>query len=197
MTYTQPLIPAVLFIAVLGLLRIRTCKGNRLIIAAVAGLVLISWPPVDWLFSRPLEGGYPVRPIPIAPEPDAIVVFSSAASPPLFERPFPLPDYDTVQRCEFAAWLHRRWPSLPVLVCGGLGKSGTQPVSMTMREWLRRTGIPESQIWTEERSGSTYENALYGAEILRKAGIKHVALVVDGSSMPRAAACLRKQGIRV
>ena len=66
-----------------------------------------------------------------------------------------------------------------------------------MRELLRRAGVPPDLIWTEENSRSTYENALFAAEILRKKGITKVALVVDATSMPRAAACLRKQGIQV
>ena len=128
---------------------------------------------------------------------DAIVVFSTSVSPPSTARPFSLPDHDLVERCEFAAWLHRRWPEKPVLASGGRSKDGLPPLSVTMRDWLRRAGVAESRIWTEELSTSTYENAFYTAEILRKAGIKSVALVVDGSSMPRAAACLRKQGIQV
>ncbi len=52
-------------------------------------------------------------------------------------------------------------------------------------------------IWTEERSRSTHENAVYAAEILRKNGIRTVALVVDAQSMRRAEACFRKQNINV
>jgi uncharacterized SAM-binding protein YcdF (DUF218 family) len=66
-----------------------------------------------------------------------------------------------------------------------------------MRELLRQAGIPENMIWTEEESRSTYENARFGAKILRSHRIERVALVVDARSMPRAAAALEKQGIRV
>jgi uncharacterized SAM-binding protein YcdF (DUF218 family) len=66
-----------------------------------------------------------------------------------------------------------------------------------MRELLRRGGVPEDRIWTEERSVDTHQNAMYAAEILRAHSIDRVALVVDARSMPRAAACLRKQGIQV
>ena len=66
-----------------------------------------------------------------------------------------------------------------------------------MRDFLQRAGVPESIIWTEERSYSTHENAAYGSEILRQHGIDRIALVVDAQSMPRAAACFRKQGIAV
>ena len=66
-----------------------------------------------------------------------------------------------------------------------------------MREILVSSGVPEASIWTEERSSSTYENALYGAEVLRSHGISRVVLVVEAQSMLRAAACFRKQGIAV
>jgi uncharacterized SAM-binding protein YcdF (DUF218 family) len=56
---------------------------------------------------------------------------------------------------------------------------------------------PPSFLWTEERSHSTHENAVYGAEILRQRGITAIALVVEAKSMMRAAASFRKQGITV
>ena len=52
-------------------------------------------------------------------------------------------------------------------------------------------------IWTEERSRSTHENALFSGEILVAHHIDQIALVVEASSMPRAAASFRKIGIQV
>jgi uncharacterized SAM-binding protein YcdF (DUF218 family) len=66
-----------------------------------------------------------------------------------------------------------------------------------MQNLLRQAGVPENMIWTEQESTSTFENAKFGAEVLRSHQINRVALVVDGRSMPRAAAVLEKQGIRV
>ena len=68
---------------------------------------------------------------------------------------------------------------------------------MLLVEMLERYGIPETLIWTEERSRSTHENALYGAEVLRRHGIDTIALVVEAQSMLRAEASFRKQGITV
>ncbi len=62
MTYIQPLLFIFLAIATAGLLLIPRSWGKRLAIAGVIGIFLSSWPPADWLFSRPLEGQYPVRP---------------------------------------------------------------------------------------------------------------------------------------
>ena len=125
------------------------------------------------------------------------MVLSSSVSLPQVERPYPLAGQETFERCEFAAWLYRQWQPLPVLACGG-SEGGHQPAySVTMRQLLEQSGVPETMIWTDERSRNTHENAVYGAEILRKRGIGRIALVVDAQSMPRAAACFRKQGIEV
>jgi uncharacterized SAM-binding protein YcdF (DUF218 family) len=195
-TYIEPLLPIFLIISSAGLVRLLRCKGSLMPILGVLGLVFLSWPPVDWLLSRPLEASYPIHPFPSVSA-QAIVVFGSSMSPPIYERPYALPDLETYQRCKFAAWLHRNWQPLPVLACGGPAAKARLACSITMRYLLQREGVSESMIWTEERSRSTHENAAFGAEILRKHGIGTVALVVEAQSMLRAAASLRKQGILV
>jgi uncharacterized SAM-binding protein YcdF (DUF218 family) len=196
MTYTEPLILTFLIVALVGLARLWRCRGSWLLIVGVGGILLISWPPVDWLVSRPLEARYPIRPLPSGPA-EAIVVLSSAVSPPISQRPYSLPDRYTYERCEFAAWLHQHWRPVPVMACGGPRSGSQQAPSVTMRQLLQRAGVPELMIWTEERSRSTYENALFGAQILRKHGIVRIVLVVEAQCMPRAEACFRKQGIMV
>lgn len=197
MTYLQPLLPVLLGLTFIGIMRVWHSKRIWLTLAGVAGLLLLSWPPVDWLLSRPLEARYPVRALPAEPA-EAIVVLSSAVSPPRGERPYALPDKDTYQRCVFAAWLYQHWRALPVLACGGPGaKKTSQPVALTMRQLLLQTGVPETMIWLEERSRSTHENALLGAEILRKHGVSRIALVVEAQAMLRAEACFRHEGFVV
>jgi len=68
---------------------------------------------------------------------------------------------------------------------------------MVMRDIVLKNGVAENLAWVEEQSASTRENAFYSARILRQHGIARVALVVDATSMPRAAACLRKFGMEV
>lgn len=196
MNYTEPLLSVVFVVGMIGAFSLPRCRGRKLVILALAGLLLISWPPVEWLFSRPLEAWYPVQPVPPATA-DAIVVLSSAVDAPHYERPFPLPDHDTYSRCRSAAWLYHHWKALPVLACGGGAKGRNPALAVSMREVLVSVGVPDLSIWTEERSRSTYENALYGAEILRSRGIARIVLIVEAQSMVRAAACFRKQGITV
>lgn len=196
MSYIQPLLPLFILTTMLGLLRMWRRKKVLLLVAGVLCLFLLSWPPVDWLLSRPLVARYPVRPFPMTAPVEAIVVLSGAVDPPHYERPYPLASPDTYERCRFAAWLYRQNPR-PVLACGGPDFKGRQSYAIVMRDLLQQAGVPQSMIWTEELSRTTHENAVYGAAILREHGIRTIALVVEAESMVRAEACFRKQGIVV
>jgi uncharacterized SAM-binding protein YcdF (DUF218 family) len=196
MTYLQPLV----FLLLLGFLTARCflqkSKGRGWLTAATLALFLISWPPADWLFSRPLETISPRNRFPQGSA-EAIVVLSGGVLPREYYRPYRLPDFETFRRCTHAAWLFHSWHRLPVLASGGLAGKQHTAYAATMRELLLQTDIPDEMIWTEDRSRNTYENAVFSAQILRQHGVSRIALVVDARSMPRAAACFRKQGITV
>lgn len=189
MTYTEPLILVFVLIALAGSL------GQRRVLATagILGILFLSWPPVDWLVALPLEARYSGRLLPASPA-QAIVVLLSSVSMPRTGQPYAIPDHQTYERCAYAAWLYQHWESLPVLVSGG---PPGRPISAPMRDLLERDGIPPTMIWTEERSRSTHENAVYGAEVLRSHGITTIALVVDAQSMLRAEASFQKLGITV
>lgn len=197
MSYTEPMLLVFGLAALIGLAQGWRRNRKGLLAAGIAGLVLCGWPPVEWLLSRPLEARYPVRPFRAAPGLQAIVVFSASVSPPRVERPYPQADHETMERCAYAAWIYRQMGPVPVLACGGVTRRGGPALAVVMRDLLRQGGVPENMIWTEERSLSTQQNARFGAEMLRSHGIGRAALVVDGRSMPRAAAALEKEGIRV
>lgn len=144
---------------------------------------------------RPLEAGFPVRPFRAPPGLQAIVVLGSSVRPPQFEQPYPLPDDQTFERCEHAAWIWKRWGPLPVLAIQG--RQSPPAKGSTMRDLLVRAGVTENMIWTEDESRSTHENAVYGGRILREHGVRRIALVVDAQSMVRARACFRKEGLDV
>jgi uncharacterized SAM-binding protein YcdF (DUF218 family) len=198
MSYLEPAYPLLLLVAVAGLIRSwrRSTKNDRpwLLAFSIVGLVLISSTPVSWIFSRPLEVWYDQDPIPKGTA-EAIVVLAGSVDPPRPKRPYALSAHDTYERVQHAAWLFNNWKSIPVVVCGG-GQDG-ESYSKTMRHLLESEGVPSNLIWTESRSRSTYENALYSSEILRQHHISRIALVTDARSMPRAVAAFTKQGISV
>lgn len=195
MSYVQPLCAMLLAVITFGLYRAIRHKRLALLAGGVGALWLLCWPPVDWLLSRPLEARYPVKSLP-AESADAIVVLSAGVAPPVSERPYPLPDADTFERCRFAAWLYSHWRPLPILASGGSFQGG-EPFSRSMRDLLLGAGVPENMIWTEEHSRTTHENATFSAALLRMHKVQRIALVVEARSMPRAAACFRKEGFTV
>lgn len=195
-SYIEPLLTLVCVVNAVAWWRLRRCGGSWLLGVATLGLFAITWPPSDWLLARPLEGSYRVRPFEPSGPFQAIVVLAAGVEPPVFERPYAIPDPNTYRRCRYGAWLYSRY-GVPVLASGGRGTRRRPPYSHTMREVLQQAGVPAAMIWTEERSGSTRENAVESAEILKAHHVTDVALVVDASSMPRAAASFRKVGIHV
>lgn len=198
MTYLQPVFPVLLFLALVALIpRWRATKPwrTRLATLAVGAVFLLSLGVTARLTVHPFEALFPPRTFP-AGDADAIVVLAStvySSCPPM---PTPALGFDTYERCRYAAWLHNHWRPLPVLACGGAG-DGDIPYSVTMAEELQREGVPATAIWLEKRSRSTYENALYGAALLREKGIRRIALVTDAYHMLRAEKCFRKQGLEV
>lgn len=198
MSYLEPALPLLLLLALVGLARAwrASTSENRpwLMTISILGIVLLSLNPVAWLLSRPLEMWYDEKPIPETTV-EAIVVLAGAVDSPKPNRPYPLAANDTYIRLQHAAWLFKHWISRPILVCGG-GRDNAS-YSQAGRHLLEAEGIPPNLIWSEARSLSTYENALYGSQILREHGVSRIALVIDASSMARAAAAFRKQGITV
>lgn len=196
MTYVEPLV----FLLLLGFVAARSClprsKGRTCLTVTTAALFLLSWPPADWVLSRPLEASCPRSRFPEGSV-DAIVVLSGGVFGKEYGRPYWVPHFDTFRRCEHAAWLFHSWHNVPVLASGGSDGPGRRPFSTEMRELLLQAGIPDEMIWTEDHSRNTYENAVFSAQILRGHGVSRIALVVDARSMLRAAACFRKQGITV
>ncbi|MCW8155256.1 YdcF family protein [Stutzerimonas stutzeri] len=105
------------------------------------------------------------------------------------------PGYTALERLRYASRLAKA-SGLPILTSGGL-HFGQQPSeAMLGAEVLQRDlGVPTR--WLEERSRTTWENAVFSAEMLRAAGIERVVLVTSASHMPRSRWCFEQNGIEV
>lgn len=160
-------------------------------------LAAVSMPILVHLAIWSLESQYPSAEDRAA-DADAIVVFSAGLSPPDGPRRQPELDEDSLLRCLHAAQLYAKGPR-PVLVSGGQVESDIPCPShaAVMGDFLQRLGVPKTDLILEERSQSTYENAVECAKLLRERNLHRVLLVVDAVDMPRALLCLRKQGFDV
>lgn len=128
--------------------------------------------------------------------PQAIVVLSA-------DRYKEAPEYGgdtvgdaTLERIRYGAFLQRQ-TGLPLLVSGGhvLDSTG-ESLAAVMEESLKRDfGIAE--VWVEDRSRTTAENAIYSQQLLQARGIERVLLVTHAYHMPRAVAIFEKSGLTV
>jgi uncharacterized SAM-binding protein YcdF (DUF218 family) len=138
------------------------------------------------------------RTAPSAESGQVIVVLAGQVQEPQAPLPSPLLGENSYARCLYAVWLHQRMPNLPILLSGGPVGPGSKTIDAgVMRDFAIRSGVPDSLIWLEDRSTSTYENALYSATILRPKAIREVILVTDAIHMFRAQRVFEKVGFKV
>lgn len=105
------------------------------------------------------------------------------------------PSHVALERLRYAARLAKA-TGLPILTSGGLHYGQPPSEAMLGAEVLQRDfGVPTR--WLEERSRTTWENALFSAEMLRAAGVERVVLVTSAAHMPRSRWCFEQNGIEV
>jgi uncharacterized SAM-binding protein YcdF (DUF218 family) len=183
------LIPPNLFIvlAMIGVVIAWRWRRAGLVVAtaAMACVYLASLPIVGFVLTRSADRLAALMPTvsPPAP-PGAIVVLSAeyqhSGRPGGRDRVGPV----TLERLAEAARLARR-TGLPILVSGGWLPHADDSLAGMMAEALA-TDFHIPARWREERSRTTYENALYSSEILRRAGISSALVVTNSWHMARA-----------
>lgn len=129
------------------------------------------------------------------PQADAIVVLGAG-------RHVDMPEYgsDTVnelalERLRYATYLYKA-TGLPILVTGGMPGGGCQSEGELMKDVLENDfGIPVA--YTETGALTTWDNAVYSAPMLKKAGIKRIFLVTHAVDLRRATWAFQRQGLDV
>jgi uncharacterized SAM-binding protein YcdF (DUF218 family) len=116
------------------------------------------------------------------------------------------PEYDgddialrTLGRVRYAARLARR-SGLPLLVSGGSSDSEREASlseGIMMQRLLRSEFALDNEIWIEDNSQNTRENAINCSLILRSRGIDTVFLVTQAAHMVRAMTAFQHNGIKV
>lgn len=183
--------PAViLLIALLGfLLRLRwPGVGGAIVALAFALLLVLSIPLTGYQLLSALEAG--VRPLPILSpdaarrQADAIVVLGGGRIADAREYGGDTVSHFTLERLRYAARLHRA-TGLPILVSGGAPFGEKITEAELMRQALERDFQVRAK-WLEDRSRTTYENAVYTKAMLAGAGARRVFVVTHAWHVPRA-----------
>lgn len=105
------------------------------------------------------------------------------------------PSLMALERVRFAARLAKA-SGLPLLITGGLHYGQPPSEAALMAEvFARDYGLPVR--WQEGQSRTTWENALYTAQLLNAQGINRVVLVTQAWHMPRARWSFEQAGLHV
>ncbi|HLX52600.1 MAG TPA: YdcF family protein [Aquella sp.] len=125
----------------------------------------------------------------------AIVVLGGGLNAHSYEYPVKaIPNTETLTRLNYAAYLARQYPNLPIITSGGY--TGTHYTEgKVMRYTLITSYHVTNPISVEDSSRNTDENAKYVAKILQEKGIKKVAVVSQAYHLRRACMVFRKYGI--
>lgn len=101
----------------------------------------------------------------------------------------------TLQRIQYAAWLHRK-TNIPILLSGGsvFGEATAEAVLMNQTMLSAFNIAPK---WIEFESKNTAQNAQFSAKILKQNKIREILLVTHANHMHRARLEFEKTGLTV
>jgi uncharacterized SAM-binding protein YcdF (DUF218 family) len=161
---------------------------------------------IFYLLSTPLISGYLINQVETYPaldvrnlansEAGAIVVLASGRDKNAKEYGGDTVGIHTLLRSRYGAFLQRK-TGLPILVSGGLvlDKEG-KSLAQVMAELLR-DDFQAGEVWLEDESRTTGENAFFSQKILAQKQIDTVYLVTQAWHMPRSVAVFKKAGLKV
>jgi len=158
-----------------------------------------------YIFSIPLFSTNLIR----SQQPDSALEISTLAGSPAKAivvlgggRYTDAPEYgeDTVnryalERVRYAAYLQRK-TRLPILISGGVVYGDGTAEAVLMKKVLEGAFVGVAH-WLEDRSRTTYENALYTQEILARENIRDIVLVTHAFHMQRSREAFEQMGFSV
>lgn len=182
----------ILLLAGLVLLPFARRLGTRLLAVGAVAYAAVAFLPVGALALRPLEERYAVPDLAVAP--DGIVVlggYLDAVQPA--DRSY-LALAEAGERLTAAAELALRFPEARLVIAGnpvGPERISSAELSAAL---LERYGIARGRMVLEDRSTSTYENAIHTLERAAPEASGRYVLVTSAFHMPRAMATFRAAG---
>ncbi|OOG37784.1 hypothetical protein B0E51_15815 [Rhodanobacter sp. C05] len=191
--YSHPITHAVV-ICLIGLIFVLTRHrriGLGIVTLGALWVTFCAMPVFVDHLQRGLEDQYAIKPASTYPNEGAIVVLGGDIPPHENSDWNDDTNITAATRAGFGYLLFRAQRAPLVLLSAGDG--GAQD----MARMLEQQGVPSTALLIEDRSKTTYENALYSAAILRHQGIQRILLVTSALHMPRAVASFRKQGMDV
>jgi uncharacterized SAM-binding protein YcdF (DUF218 family) len=187
-----------LILATAGLLILKKKPrlGQGLMVGVLVVWYLLSIPLVSMWLSKTTEN----RPALSLTEvedfrPQAIIILGNGVD-------FHAPEYEgktvagagTLKRLNYGAHLAKQL-NLPIIVTGGYGDTRQDTEAYAMSELLTDWGF--QNVFVEDESQNTVENALFSKKIADREGLRRVLVVTSASHVARAEGAFAKAGFEV
>lgn len=99
------------------------------------------------------------------------------------------------ERIHHGIWLYQNGYVKKLIFTGGYGEGNEQSDSYTAKGYALSLGVPEKDIWIEEKSTITQENIDNAKILMEDAGMKTALIVSDPLHMKRAMLMAKDAGI--
>jgi len=145
-----------------------------------------------------LEMRYPALSTKDVARADAIVVLTGMVTPlsPQKDRPEFSSSVDRILAAKDLL-IEKKAPVMIITGGSGLISQMGEPEADVLARWLKKEGIPESGILTENKSRNTAENAIETAVIAKEKKIHRIILVTSAFHMHRSVLCFEKAGFEI
>jgi uncharacterized SAM-binding protein YcdF (DUF218 family) len=210
----EPLNWVVVFVT-LGLLFLRLRKTQlckRLLLLALANLLLVGWLPTSEVFLRALEDATPKANLTKMPEKDfggIIILGGAIEGGEIAMDRGEISIGSAAERVTKAFEFIRKYPDLPFIFSGFSGR--ISPVGMSeadaFKQLVAEQGLPGKNAHYENQSRNTYENVVFMKPVIIELGAKSAKeantppkpwlLITSASHMYRSVKIFQKQGIAV
>jgi uncharacterized SAM-binding protein YcdF (DUF218 family) len=176
----------------------KRAAGRRLLVALVVLYWVMSVPAVARGLQTAREGRTKDVPAVLPAEPLPIVVLGNGLGGySAFGGRVEVPLGQTAMNTLFALDRFRLQPASMLIASGGVQQDGGYSEAAVIRDALVRNQVPVDRIMVEESSGTTREQAIGTAKILRQLGATTCIVVTSPQQMGRAIDVFAREGIKV
>jgi uncharacterized SAM-binding protein YcdF (DUF218 family) len=176
----------------------RARKAAWIALFGIIGLLLCGLSPLGYWLATPLESRFPA-PRPLPQEIAGFIVLGGGLRIYDTTHADALSVNDAGDRLIALGDLARRYPAAKIVFSGGAGDvfGEEEPEADLVRRYAGTLGVDPARLIVEDRSRTTYENALFTRALVEPGEGEIWLLVTSAWHMPRAVGAFRQAGFKV